>query len=83
MSQPDTRSRRWLRYTLGSLLAFIAGMAVMLAVMLPFLPVDKLSQRVANPHAVGAMTPQARCMTCHATPNQMPTTQAVPLWWAR
>ena len=58
------RPRRWPRYTLGALLAFIAGMAVMLAVLLPFL-------RWASPppvikgHFEGMVTAQD-CAKCHA-----------------
>jgi hypothetical protein len=58
------RPRRWPRYTLGALLAFIAGMAVMLALLLPFLP-------WASPPPVikshfGGMVAAQDCAKCHA-----------------
>jgi hypothetical protein len=58
------RPRHWPRYPLGALLAFIAGMAVMLAVLLPFLP------RASPPPVLkghfGGMTAPQDCTKCHA-----------------
>ena len=44
------RPRRWPQYTLGSLLAFVAGMAVMLAVLLLFMPRTSPQPAITNPH---------------------------------
>jgi len=66
---PDgAKPRRRLRFTLGSILAFIAGMAVMLAVLLPFIPWASPRSPVMNPHTgmtgtQGAMSQS--CASCH------------------
>jgi mono/diheme cytochrome c family protein len=62
------RPRRWLQYTLGSLLAFIAGVAVTLALLLPLTRRASTRPAVTNPH-VGMTTapgiaPQ-NCASCH------------------
>ena len=62
------RPRRWLRYTLGSLLAFIAGMAVMLALLLPFTPWASRRQAITNPHVGMTAVPgiaSQNCASCH------------------
>jgi hypothetical protein len=67
--------RRRLRYTLGTIMAFIAGMAVMLAVLLPF--VTWPSPRPApvafsHPGPMTAQGPVARqCLSCHAAPPKL------------
>jgi hypothetical protein len=63
------KSRRRLQITLGSLLAFIAGIAVTLAVLLPF---TSWARRpvITNPHASMAggqgFKPQ-NCISCHTS----------------
>ena len=52
-------------------MAFIAGMAVMLAVLLPWLPKDKpVSLVLAGPHSAIAVPPgtsMQNCAACHMT----------------
>jgi hypothetical protein len=54
-------------------MAFIAGMAVMLAILLPFLPRPSSTTMIVNPHTGMAMTASAQCLSCHAA---APATQA-------
>ena len=74
-ANPNRGQPRWLRATIGSVLAFIAGMAVMLAIVLPFLSINTPTQIAAfNPHAgLGSLTvtgpvAQQKCAACHASP---------------
>ena len=70
-------SPRWLKVTIGSMLAFIAGMAVMLAVLLPFIPRNDALTALANPHAgMGSLTVQGnaaqKCLSCHTSTPAAP-----------
>jgi hypothetical protein len=65
MTPKEDRPRRC-QYTLGSLLAFIAGLAVMLAIMLPF---TSFQPPTPDPHA-GLGVPGIKsqnCASCHAS----------------
>jgi len=68
---PDMGTTRRFQFSLGMLLAFIAGMAVMLAVLLPF---TSLRPVAADPHAglsglsaASGMKSQ-QCASCHVQP---------------
>jgi hypothetical protein len=66
-SSRRAKSRVW-QYTLGSLLAFIAGMAVMLAVLLPFVSWPSRGASMTDPHfgLTGAAGIKSQnCAACH------------------
>jgi hypothetical protein len=72
MNSPDNstprENRRRIRYTIGSLLALIAGLAVMLGVLVPFIKVAN-SPLMAPPSHVGLTTASVNaknCASCHA-----------------
>ena len=73
MSSRRTR----LRITLGALMAFIAGMAVMLGVLLPWLPREMtLSSIVTDPHASISLPPgtsMKNCTACHVSVPRGPS----------
>jgi hypothetical protein len=66
------------RYTIGSLLAFIAGMAVMLGILLPFVRTSPSPVKAPPSHAgmaTASVTPK-NCAACHAgAPSPAPARQ--------
>jgi hypothetical protein len=71
MSEPRSR----FRYTLGMLMAFIAGMAVMLGILLPFVSWDDAKPAVLSFTHPGPMVAHGsaarQCVSCHAAPTKL------------
>ena len=79
MNPPDA-PRRKIRYTLGSLLAFIAGMAIMLGLCVPFLKTTTSPVKAPASH-VGLETASVtskNCTSCHAGMPAGPAPANVP-----
>ena len=75
MYPPMSEPRFRFRYTLGMLMAFIAGMALMLDILLPFTNWnDAPPTPSAFPHP-GPMVAQGRaagqCVSCHTMPPKL------------